>query len=99
MFPMTRGREWFLDFGKGVPAGKTYGSVIVSLRENPNLKIRILVWQYFPENGTLVIGNPTEPGSKQAVARAIWKIQCSRSGVRLQRGQQQVTLRRADPAD
>ena len=57
IFPMESNQEWFLDFGKGVSAGTLSGNVAVSLRQNPNVKVRIMAWQYFPEQTSLLIGN------------------------------------------
>ena len=99
LFPMDRGQEWFLDFGRMDSAGMTHGSVSVSLRQNPNLRIRIFSWQYYPKTAILVIGNPTEPGSNQAVVRAYWRMLTTQAGIRLERGQHHVTLCRADPSD
>lgn len=96
MFPMQQNQEWFLDFGEGTRNGAFSGTVAVSLRENPNVRVRIMVWQYFPEQGTLVIGNQTNRGSKGAVARAVWNIGANSQYVVLQRHNVNVTLRRAD---
>ncbi len=99
LFPMDRGKEWFLDFGKAGPPDIHHGSVSVSLRQNPNLKIRLFAWQYFAKTGVLVIGNPTEPGSNQAVVRASWSLRPHQNGMRLERLQYSIALRRADPSD
>lgn len=96
---MDHGKQWFLDFGKANATGPDHGAVSISLRQNPNLRIRICAWQYFPKTSTLVIGNPTEPGSNHAVVRAYWKTRPHHTGIRLERGQSFVALRRADPAD
>lgn len=96
---MDRGKEWFIDFGKVEVARMPHGSMSVSLRQNPNLQIRVFAWQYFPKTGTLVIGNPTEPGANQAVVRASWRVLTNQAGIRLERGQHEVALRRADPSD
>jgi len=98
-FPERHNVEWFLDFGKGTIDQKTSGKVAVSLRQNPNVKVRIMVWQVFPQNSSLLLGNQTAEGSKQAVALADWKIRSHPKGVILQRGSYQVVLHRADPAD
>ena len=68
MFPSTGSKEWFLDFGE--KTGKNSGTVAVSLRENPSVRVRIMVWQSFPESANFVLGNQTQEGSKQAVAMA-----------------------------
>ncbi len=99
IFPVTVSREFFLDFGKGVQAGKLSGSVSISMRENPNVKVRILAWQYFPEKGSLVIGHPFSEGSSNAVARAVWQMRGAEGGVIFERGNHQVVLHRADPND
>lgn len=99
MFPMSETREYFLDFGKGIQAGKLSGSVAVSMRQNPRVQVRIMAWQYFPEQGKLVIGNPYSEGSRNAVVRAMWSMRGSAHGVALSRLGYQLVLHRADPAD
>jgi hypothetical protein len=98
-FPERPNVEWFLDFGNGTTAQTTSGKVAVSLRQNPNVKVRIMVWQFFPQNASLLLGNQYHEGSKQAVALADWKIRSHARGVVLERGSYQVVLHRADPAD
>ena len=98
-FPARQNVEWFLDFGNGTADARTSGKVAVSLRQNPNVKVRIMVWQFFPQNSSLLLGNQTAEGSKQAVALADWKIRSHAKGVILQRGSYQVVLHHADPAD
>lgn len=97
-FPERQNVEWFLDFGKGT-SEKNSGKVAVSLRQNPNVKVRIMVWQMFPQNSSLLLGNQTGEGSKQAVALADWQVRSHPRGVILQRGSYQVVLHHADPAD
>lgn len=99
IFPMDSGQEWFLDFGKGVQAGKTSGSVAVSLRRNPNVKVRIMAWQYFPKQSQILIGNPYSEGSRNAVAKGAWTMSGARNGVLFEREGFRVVLHRADPAD
>lgn len=94
MFPMHENREWFLDFGQGTTAGASSGTVAVSLRENPNVQVRIMVWQYFPEQGTLAIGNQTGRASNRAVTRGIWSIGADSQHVVLRRQNANVVLRR-----
>jgi hypothetical protein len=96
-FPVTSTREYFLDFGKGVQAKRLSGSVAVSLRENPRVRVRIMAWQFFPKDGTLAIGNPFSEGSDKAVAAGIWKLRTSTKGAVMQRDGYQVVLLRADP--
>lgn len=96
-FPVTQQREYFLDFGKGIQADRLSGSVAVSLRENPRVRVRIMAWQYFPKNATLAIGNPFAEGSRKAVAAGVWKLRTSTKGAVLQRERYQVVLHRADP--
>ena len=99
IFPMQARQEWFLDFGQGITAGKFSGNVAVSLRQNPNVRVRIMAWQYFPKNGNIMIGNPYSEGSRQAVAKGNWQLRPIAEGVIFQRGNYQVVLRRADPSD
>lgn len=100
IFPMDASQEWFLDFGKGVTLENFSGSVAVSLRQNPNVKVRIMAWQYFPKRGSLVIGNPYSEGSNKAVAKGSWQMTgTSSGGVLFSRENYRVVLRRADPND
>lgn len=100
IFPMQANQEWFLDFGSGITQGKMSGSVSVSLRQNPHVKVRIMAWQYFPKQGVLVIGNPYSEGSKRAVAKGSWQMTgTSSGGVSWDRGAYQVVLHRADRND
>jgi hypothetical protein len=99
LFPASRTREYFLDFGKGIQSAKLSGSVAVSERRNPSVKIRIMAWQYFPDQGTIVLGNPFAEGSRNAVAKAAWRMKNVSEAVVFQRGDYQVVLRPADPKD
>lgn len=99
VFPVKADQQWFLDFGQGIRRGTTSGSVAVSVRQNPNVKVRIMAWQFFPDSGDLVIGNPYAEGSRKAVARGAWKLRPMGDGVIFQREGYQVILHRADPAD
>ena len=99
MFPGHDSQEWFLDFGKGMTEGKLSGTVAVSMRQNPNVRVRILVWQMLPEVGILRIGNQTAQGSGQAVLRGEWRMSRAHSGLVLQRGDYHALLRPAGPAD
>lgn len=99
IFPGGDGREWFLDFGRGLADGKTSGTVAVSMRQNPNVRVRILVWQYHPESGHLKLGNQTAEGERRAVLAAEWKLTRGSSGLILQRGDYQAVLVAAGPLD
>ena len=99
IFPMNSGQEWFLDFGKGIQAGTTSGSVAVSLRRNPNVKVRIMAWQYFPKQAQILIGNPYSEGSRNAVAKGSWTMSGATNGVLFEREGFRVVLHRADPSD
>lgn len=99
IFPLSGQQEWFLDFGTGTSAGKTSGNVAVSLRRNPSVRVRIMAWQFFPEQGNLLIGNPFHEGSGQAVARGNWQLRATLGGVIFERGGYQITLYPADPGD
>lgn len=99
MFPLQASKEWFLDFGKGISEGKFSGNVAVSLRQNPNVKVRIMAWQYFPKQGNIRIGNPYSEGSRQAVAKGNWTMSQTSQGIQFERGTYQIVLRRADPRD
>ena len=99
LFPQGANKEWFLDFGNALTRGHTSGTVAVSMRENPKVRVRILVWQLYRENGTLVIGNQTEEGSSRAVPLASFQVTSLPSGLLLQRDNYQVSLQRAAEAD
>lgn len=99
MFPATRTSEYFLDFGRGIQADQLSGSVAVSVRRNPKVNVRIMAWQYFPDQGKIVIGNPVAAGSRNAVARGAWRLRTIAGGVIFERGNYQVVLNRADPKD
>jgi len=98
IFPATQTREYFLDFGQGIQPGKLSGSVAVSERQNPNVKVRIMAWQYFPEQGKMLIGNPYAEGSRKAVAAGVWKMKGIGSGVLFERGSYRIVLT-ANPKD
>jgi hypothetical protein len=99
IFPMAAQQEWFLDFGAGIKPGRSGGSVAISLRQNPNVKVRIMAWQYFPQNGQILLGNPFAEGARKAVARGAWDLLVRGDGVIFKRGNYQVIMHRADPAD
>lgn len=99
MFPATQTDEYFLDFGRGITADKTSGSVSISLRRNPNVQVRVMAWQYFPEQGKILIGNTYAKGSRNAVARGVWSMRGVSNGVIFERGSYQIILQPADPND
>ena len=99
MFPVQTNKEWFFDFGKGISEGKFSGNVAVSLRQNPNVKVRIMAWQYFPKQGNIMIGNPYSEGSNKAVAMGNWQMSPTSRGILFERGNYQIVMRRADPRD
>ncbi len=99
IFPMSQGQEWFLDFGTGIQQHKVSGNVAVSLRQNPNVSVRIMAWQFFPAEAALAIGNPYSEGSRNAVAKGVWAMGATDNGVIFQRGNYQVVLHPAAPSD
>lgn len=99
LFPATKTCEYFLDFGRGIQPDKLSGSVAVSERRNPKVKVRIMAWQYFPEQGKIVMGNPFAEGSRNAVAKGAWRMTGITKGVVLDRGNYQIVLHPADPTD
>ncbi len=99
LFPMGQGKEWFLDFGSGLTSTTSSGTVTVSLRQNPNVSVRPLVWQFMPNNSTLMIGNQFEAGSRQAVAKGVWKVSESSDGLVFDRGGARLILFRPEPGD
>ena len=98
-FPVATGREWFLDFNSGITSEKSSGKVAVSLRQNPNVKVRIMVWQVFPGTNQLYLGNQFSEGSRQAVAVADWQVRNHGEAVVLERHGYQIVLNRAAPGD
>ncbi len=97
--PATETREYFFDFGRGIQAENLSGSVAISVRQNPHVKIRMFVWQYFPETGKMVIGNPYAEGSRKAVAMGAWQMKGLANGVLFERGSYQIVLQRAAEGD
>lgn len=98
-FPVATGREWFLDFASGITSGKSSGKVAVSLRQNPNVKVRLMVWQVFPGTNQLYLGNQFSEGSRQAVAVADWRVRNHGDAVVLERHGYQIVLNRAAAGD
>ncbi len=98
-FPMGGNREWFLDFGNGFGNASLSGNVAVSLRQNPNVKVRIMAWQYFAKQNSMAIGNPYAEGSNKAVAKGVWQMRFDSRAVVFERGSYQVVMYPADPGD
>jgi len=98
-FPTQANREWFLDFGNGISSGKFSGTVAVSLRQNPSVKVRIMVWQYFPKQGRLIIGEQAHEGARTAVALGNWQMAPASRGVTFERENYRVVLHQVDPRD
>ena len=99
MFPTGQGREWFLDFGKGMANGKSSGKVAVSLRQNPDVRIRIMVWQYFARENVLLVGNQFAEGSGGAVAKGVWSLGNDGDAVFLMAQNCSIMMKPADPND
>ncbi|WP_411827680.1 hypothetical protein [Luteolibacter sp. AS25] len=99
IFPMAPRAEWFLDFGNSMQQGETSGKVAISLRENPDVKVKILVWQYYPDRNVLVIGTPAADGSGRAVPRGIWTVTANSSQLGLYREDVSVVMNQAGPND
>ena len=91
LFRVTETREYFLDFGRS--------SVAISLRENPAVRVRIMAWEYIPEERTLLIGNPFAEGSRKAVALGMWRVRAFTGGFVCERGNHQIVMRRPKPGD
>lgn len=98
-FPSQSQEEWFLDFGDGISHGKFSGKVAVSLRQNPRVKVSLMVWQYFPKQGNIRLGNQTHEGSKSAVIAGDWQMHPAAEGILFERGSYRTLLRRAAPDD
>lgn len=98
-FPAGAGKEWFLDFGSGMTSSTSSGTVTISLRENPSVSVRPMVWQFFPSESALAIGSQYEQGSRQAVAKGIWRISQTSEGLILDRGESRFILNRPEPGD
>lgn len=98
-FPVATDREWFMDFNSGINERKSSGKVAVSLRQNPNVKVRIMVWQVFPGTNELFLGNQFSEGSRQAVSVAQWRARNAGDSLILERHGYQIVLNRAEPGD
>lgn len=99
LFPTGNGKEWFLDFGSGLTSSTSSGTVTVSLRQNPNVSVRPMVWQFFPRNSTIAIGAQFERGARQAVAKGVWRVSQNSEGLILDREGVRFILYRPEPGD
>lgn len=99
LMPMAEGVEWFMDFGRGSLEGRSSGTVSVSLRRNPRVQVRIMVWQLDERNSRLLLGNSVEGNPNQAVARADWTVVQESNHTVLSRGGHQLVLRRPAPGE
>jgi hypothetical protein len=99
LFPAASGHEWFFDFGRGMAQGKQSGKVSVSLRRNPAVQVRIMVWQVVPKQRRLLLGNTDAEGSNRAVARADWRVTQQSDAVVLERDGHRLVLQRPEPGD
>lgn len=98
LFPQEPGTEWFFDFGQGMAHGAFHGSVSVSVRQNPSVRVRIMVWQADPGQRRLLLGNTTtEVTSSRAVARADWRVSQRSNRIFLERGDHWLVLQRPAP--
>ncbi len=99
LFPATTQTEWFLDFGSGLTSTTSSGTVVISVRQNPDVSVRPMVWQFFSGDSTLAIGNQYESGSRNAVAKGIWKVSRTGEGLAFDRGDARMILYRPEPGD
>ncbi len=97
LFPQEAGVEWFLDFGPGMSQDMYHGNVSVSLRRNPSVRVRIMVWQADPGQRRLLLGNTAADASNRAVARADWRVSQRSGRVLLERGDHWLVLQRPAP--
>lgn len=98
-FPMGQGKEWFLDFGSGMTTSTTSGTVTISLRQNPSISVRPMVWQFFPGDSTIALGNQYERGARRAVAQGVWRVSQTQDGLTLNRGDVRFILFRPELGD
>lgn len=98
-FPAGTNREWFMDFNSGITNEKSSGKVAVSLRQNPNVKVRVMVWQVYPGTNELFLGNQFSEGSRNAVAVAQWRARNQGDSLVLERNGYQIVLNRAAPGE
>lgn len=97
LFPQAYGSEWFFDFGPGMNHGAHHGNVTVSLRQNPNVRVRIMTWQAFPNQHRLLLGNAVANQPNGAFARADWQVAPDSDGVVFRRGDHMLILARPAP--
>lgn len=98
-FPVNRGKEWFLDFGSGLTNTTSSGPLTVSMRRNPDVSVRMMVWQFSRDQSALMIGNQSERGSRQAVAKGVWRVSQTSDGMVLNRDGRQLILFRPEPGE
>jgi hypothetical protein len=97
-FPLESGQEWFVDFGRGEE--EFSGRLALTLRQNPNLRVRLLVWQFSPVSGTLRIGRASARSPRGAVEAASWQLARGPAGaIQLRRDEHQTTLMPASASD
>lgn len=99
LFPVNRGKEWFLDFGSGLTSTTSSGPLTVSMRRNPDVSVRMMVWQFSRDQSALMIGNQFARGSRQAVAKGVWKVSQTSDGMVLNRNGRQLILFRPEPGE
>jgi hypothetical protein len=99
LLPAAAGHEWFFDFGRGMAQGRQSGKVSISLRRNPSVQVRIMVWQVVPKQRRLLLGNTDAEGSNRAVVRADWRVTQQSDAVVLERDGHRLVLQRPEPGD
>ncbi len=91
-FPGIDHQEWFLDFGRRAPT-RPSGTVAVTARQNPHLKLRLRVWQFSPDTGMLRLGTQAAQASQHLVAAATWQVTTAAAGsLLLRRGDYHALL-------
>lgn len=97
-FPLDNNQDWFFDFAHG--ADSSSGTLALTLRQNPNLRVRLLVWQFFPDSATLRLGRASARSSHEAITAATWQLARGAAGsLLLRRGAFQITLAPATLAE
>ncbi|MEP2777691.1 MAG: hypothetical protein ABJQ29_09275 [Luteolibacter sp.] len=93
VFPIVEGREWFLDFGDGNATGNRSGEVAVSLHENPEVKTRLMTWEYFSDQDILIIREPSDETTTDIPAQTIWTVHSPASDLYLTRNNRTLILK------